>query len=52
MPDDATERVAEHSSKLQPLIKFFAPVIAFMFSCSDIDVLPHRDEELVKMKTL
>ena len=34
MPDDATEAVAEHSSRLQPSINLHAPVTAFMFSCS------------------
>ena len=34
MPDDATEGVAEHSSRLQPTINLHAPVTAFMFSCS------------------
>ena len=34
MPDDATEGVAEHSSRLQPSINLHAPVTAFMFSCS------------------
>ena len=36
MPDDATEGVAEHSSRLQPSINLHAPVTAFMFSCSGI----------------
>ena len=34
MPDDATEGVAEHSSRMQSLINLHAPVIAFMFRCS------------------
>ena len=34
LPDDATEGVAEHSSRLQPSINLHAPVTAFMFSCS------------------
>ena len=34
MPDDATEDVAEHSSRLQPSINLHAPVTAFVFSCS------------------
>ena len=34
MPDDATEGVAEHSSRLQPSINVHAPVTAFMFSGS------------------
>ena len=35
MLDEATEGVAEHSSRLQPSIKFHAPAVtAFMFSCS------------------
>ena len=34
MPQDATEGVAEHSSRLQPSINVHAPVTAFMFSCS------------------
>ena len=29
MPDDATEGVAEHSSRLQPSINLHAPVTAF-----------------------
>ena len=44
MPDNATEDVAEHSSRLQPSIKLHAPVTAFMFSCSGTDVLPRKDE--------
>ena len=42
MPDDATEGVAEHSSRLQPSINLHAPVTAFMFSWSD--VRSRRDE--------
>ena len=34
MLDGATERVAEHSSRLQPSINLHALVTAFMFSCS------------------
>ena len=34
IPDDATEGVAEHSSRLQPTINLHAPVTAFMLSCS------------------
>ena len=34
MPDDATEGVVKHSSRLQPSINLHAPVTAFMFSCS------------------
>ena len=30
MPDDATEGVAEHSSRLQPSINLHAPVTAFI----------------------
>ena len=48
MPADATEGVAEHSSRLQPSINLHAPVSAFMFSCSGTDVLPRRDEGLGK----
>jgi hypothetical protein len=44
MPDDATEGVAKHSSRLQPSINMHAPVTAFMFSCTGTDVLPQRDE--------
>ena len=44
MPDDATEGVVKHSSRLLPSIKLHAPVTAFMFSCSGADVLPQRDE--------
>ena len=44
MPDDATEGVTEHSSRLQPTISLHAPVTAFMFNCSGTDVLPRRDE--------
>ena len=33
MPDDATEGVVEHNSRLQPSINLHAPVTAFMFSC-------------------
>ena len=44
MPDNATESVAEHSSRLQPSINLHALVTAFLFSCSGIDVLPLRDE--------
>ena len=48
MPDDDTEGVAEHSSKLQRSLNLYAPVTAFMFSCSGTDVLPQRDEGLGK----
>ena len=48
MPDDATEYVAEHSSRLQPSINMHAPVTIFMFSCSGADVLAWRDEGLGK----
>ena len=44
MPDDTTEGVAEHSSRLQPSINLHAPVTAFVFSCSGTDVLSRRDE--------
>ena len=44
MPDNATEGVAKHSSKLQLSINLHAPVTAFMFSCSVTDVLPWRDK--------
>ena len=44
MLDDATEGVAEHSSRLQPSINLHAPVTAFMFSCFGTDELPRRDE--------
>ena len=47
MPDDTTECVAKHSSRLQPSITLYAPVTAFIFSCSGTDVLivlPQRDE--------
>ena len=47
MPADATEGVAEHSSRLSrlhPSINLHAPVTAFMFSCSGTDVLLRRDE--------
>ena len=44
MPDDATEGVAKHSSRLQLSINFHAPGTAFMFSCSGTDVLHRRDE--------
>ena len=33
MPDDATEGVAEHSSRLQPSINLHAPVTAFLHGC-------------------
>ena len=48
MPDDATEGMAEHSSRLQPSISLHAPVTAFMFSCSGTDVLPRGDERSSK----
>ena len=41
MPDDTTESVAEHSSRLQPLINLHAPVTA---CCSGIQ----KDEGLSK----
>ena len=44
MPDDATESVAEQSSRLQPSINLHATDTVYMFSCSDTDVLPQRDE--------
>ena len=46
MPDDATEGVVEHSSRLQRSINLnlHAPVTAFMFSCCVTDVLPRRDK--------
>ena len=45
MPDDATEGVAEHSSRLQPSINLHAPVTALMFSCSGTQcILPRKDE--------
>ena len=46
MPDDATEGVAEHSSRLQPSINLHAPVTA-SYICSTAlvpNVLPRRDE--------
>ena len=46
MPDDAIECVAEHSSRLQPLINVHASVTAFMFSCSGTD----RTDVLPRMK--
>ena len=40
MPDDATEGLAKHSSRLQPPINLHAPVTAFMFiTCSGDDEL-------------
>ena len=39
MPVDATEGVAEHSSRLQPSINFHAPVTAALHGT---DVLPRR----------
>ena len=47
MPDDATEYVAEHSSRLLPSINLHTPVTAFMFSCSICmvpNVLPREEE--------
>ena len=44
MPDDTTEGVAEHSSRLQPSINLHTPVTPFMCRCSGTDVLPRRDE--------
>ena len=44
MPDDATEGVAKHSSRLQPLINSHAPVTAFMFSFSGTECTNPRDE--------
>ena len=44
MPGDATEGVAERTSKLQPSINLHAPVTTFMFSCSGTNVLPRKDE--------
>ena len=44
MSDDATEGVAEHSSRLQPSINLHAPVTAFMFSCSGTQSTTRRDE--------
>ena len=49
MPDDATEGVAKHSSRLQPSINLHVPVKAFMFSCSGADVLPQREEAQVSL---
>ena len=48
MPDNATEGVAEHSSRLQPLINLHASDTTYMFSCSGTDVLPQRDKGLGK----
>ena len=44
MPADTTETVVEHSTRLQPSINLHASVTAFMFSCSDTDVLSQGDE--------
>ena len=44
MPDDATEGVAKHSSKLQPSINFHAPVTAFIFSCFGTQCSTQKDE--------
>ena len=44
MPDDDTEGVNEHSHRLQPSSNLHATVTAFLFRCSDPDVLPQRDE--------
>ena len=49
MPDDATECVAEHSSRLRPSINMHAQVTAFMFSRSGTDVLSRSDEGLSKL---
>ena len=49
MPDDATEGLAKHSSRLQPPINLQAPVTAFMLTCSGDDVLPERDEAQVSL---
>ena len=48
MPDDATEDVAEHSSRLQSSIYLHAPVYkAFMFSGSATDVATYYPEEMM-----
>ena len=39
MPDDVTEGMAEHSSRLQPSINLHAPVTAFMFICFGTQVI-------------
>ena len=44
MPDNATDGVAEPSSRLQPSINLNASSTAFMFNWSGTDVLPQRDE--------
>ena len=44
MPADATEGVAEHSSRLQPPINLHAPVTAFMFICSGTQCTTRNDE--------
>ena len=49
MPDDATDGVAKHNSRLLPSINLQAPVAAFMFSCSGTDVLPLRNEGSSKL---
>ena len=48
MADDATEGVAEHSSRLQPSINLHAANTAFIFCCSGIDVLLGTDQALGK----
>ena len=52
MLDDATERVVEYSSRLQPSINLHAAVIAFMFSCSGTDVLPAERWRLMYKKIM
>ena len=44
IPDDATESVTKHSTKLQPTINLHAPVTIFVFSISGPEVLPQMDE--------
>ena len=43
MPDDATEGVAEHSSRLQPSINLHAPVTALMFIVQLVCYLNHTN---------
>ena len=44
MPDDATDDVAKHSFRLQPLINLHAQITAIIYSRSGTDALPRRDE--------
>ena len=44
MPDDATESVAEHSSRLQPSINLHAQLQPLCSAALVPNVLPRRDE--------